>query len=148
MSKSTQRIKTIAKKGSCRVCERLADYCCHNYYSNSYVFCVLFIVFPVLLESEAAELDNKVVNIEIQSNQYPMYLIESFNESYTKLTYVNATFNDSLSLPLSDLDRVRNMEIDAILRLNYTNDIWYYSVIHLSTSKVLPKQKIELFLHS
>ena len=51
------------------------------------------------------------------------------------MTYVNATFNDSLSLPLSDLDRVRNMEIDAILRLNYTDDIWYYSVIHLSTSE-------------
>lgn len=134
MSKSTQRIKTIAKK---EVVEFVRDWrtIVAIIIIPILMFPVLFIVFPILLESEAAELDNKVVNIEIQSNQYPMYLIESFNESYTKLTYVNATFNDSLSLPLSDLDRVRNMEIDAILRLNYTDDIWYYSVIHLSTSE-------------
>ena len=134
MSKSSQRIKTIAKK---EVVEFVRDWrtIVAIIIIPILMFPVLFIVFPVLLESEAAELDNKVVNIEIQSNQYPMYLIESFNESYTKLTYVNATFNDSLSLPLSDLDRVRNMEIDAILRLNYTDDIWYYSVIHLSTSE-------------
>ena len=134
MSKSTQRIKTIAKK---EVVEFVRDWrtIVAIIIIPILMFPVLFIVFPVLLESEAAELDNKVVNIEIQSNQYPMYLIESFNESYTKLTYVNATFNDSLSLPLNDLDRVRDMEIDAILRLNYTDDIWYYSVIHLSTSE-------------
>ena len=134
MSKSTQRIKTIAKK---EVVEFVRDWrtIVAIIIIPILMFPVLFIVFPVLLESEAAELDNKVVNIEIQSNQYPMYLIESFNESYTKLTYVNSTFNDSLSLPLNDLDRVRDMEIDAILRLNYTDDIWYYSVIHLSTSE-------------
>ena len=134
MSKSTQRIKTIAKK---EVVEFVRDWrtIVAIIIIPILMFPVLFIVFPVLLESEAAELDNKVVNIEIQSNQYPMYLIESFNETYTKLTYVNATFNDSLSLPLNDLDRVRDMEIDAILRLNYTDDIWYYSVIHLSTSE-------------
>ena len=134
MSKSTQRIKTIAKK---EVVEFVRDWrtIVAIIIIPILMFPVLFIVFPVLLESEAAELDNKVVNIEIQSNQYPMFLIESFNESYTKLTYVNATFNDSLSLPLNDLDRVRNMEIDAILRLNYTDDVWYYSVIHLSTSE-------------
>ena len=134
MNKSTQRIKTIAKK---EVVEFVRDWrtIVAIIIIPILMFPVLFILFPVLLESEAAELDNKVVNIEIQSNQYPMHLIESFNESYSKLTYVNATFNDSLSLPSSDLDRVRDMEIDAILRLNYTDNIWYYSVIHLSTSE-------------
>lgn len=134
MSKSTQRIKTIAKK---EVVEFVRDWrtIVAIIIIPILMFPVLFIVFPVLLESEAAELDNKIVDIEIQSNQYPTFLIESFNESYTKLSYVNATFNESLSLPLNDLDRVRNMEIDAILRLNFTNDIWYYSVIHLSTSE-------------
>jgi sodium transport system permease protein len=134
MSKSTQRIKTIAKK---EVIEFVRDWrtIVAIIIIPILMFPVLFIVFPVLLESEAAELDNKVVDIEIQSNEYPMFLMDSFNESYTKLSYVNATFNDSLSLPLNDLDRVRNMEIDAILRLNYSDDIWYYSVIHLSTSE-------------
>ena len=85
MSKSTQRIKTIAKK---EVVEFVRDWrtIVAIIIIPILMFPVLFIVFPVLLESEAAELDNKVVNIEIQSNQYPMYLIESFNESYTKLT--------------------------------------------------------------
>ena len=134
MSKSTQRIKTIAKK---EVVEFVRDWrtIVAIIIIPILMFPVLFIVFPVLLESEAAELDNKIVDIEIQSNQYPTFLIESLNKSYTKLSYVNATFNESLSLPLNDLDRVRNMEIDAILRLNFTNDIWYYSVIHLSTSE-------------
>lgn len=134
MSKSTQRIKTIAKK---EVVEFVRDWrtIVAIIIIPILMFPVLFIVFPVLLESEAAELDNKIVDIEIQSNEYPMFLIESFNESYTKLSYVNATFNESLSIPLNDLDRVRNMEVDAILRLNFTNDIWYYSVIHLSTSE-------------
>ena len=134
MSKSTQRIKTIAKK---EVVEFVRDWrtIVAIIIIPILMFPVLFIVFPVLLESEAAELDNKIVDIEIQANQYPTFLIERFNESYTKLSYVNATFNESLSLPLNDLDRVRNMEIDAILRLNFTNDIWYYSVIHLSTSE-------------
>ena len=128
MSKSTQRIKTIAKK---EVVEFVRDWrtIVAIIIIPILMFPVLFIVFPVLLESEAAELDNKIVDIEIQSNQYPTFLIESFNESYTKLSYVNATFNESLSLPLNDLDRVRNMEIDAILRLNFTNDIWYYSCL-------------------
>ena len=134
MSKSTQRIKTIAKK---EVVEFVRDWrtIVAIIIIPILMFPVLFIVFPVLLESEAAELDNKIVDIEIQSKQYPTFLIESLNKSYTKLSYVNATFNESLSLPLNDLDRVRNMEIDAILRLNFTNDIWYYSVIHLSTSE-------------
>ena len=134
MSKSTQRIKTIAKK---EVIEFVRDWrtIVAIIIIPILMFPVLFIVFPVLLESEAAELDNKVVDIEIQSNEYPIFLMDSFNESYTKLSYVNTTFNDSLSLPLNDLDRVRNMEIDAILRLNYSDDIWYYSIIHLSTSE-------------
>jgi len=134
MSKSTQRIKTIAKK---EVIEFVRDWrtIVAIIIIPILMFPVLFIIFPVLLESEAAELDNKIVNIEIQSNEYPLFLIETFNQTYTKVAYVNATFNNSLSIPMNDLDRVRNMEIDAILRLNYTDDIWYYSVIHLSTSE-------------
>ena len=134
MSKSTQRIKTIAKK---EVIEFVRDWrtIVAIIIIPILMFPVLFIIFPVLLESEAAELDNKIVNIEIQSNEYPLYLIETFNETYTKVAYVNATFNNSLSIPMNDLERVRNMEIDAILRLNYTDNIWYYSVIHLSTSE-------------
>ncbi len=134
MSKSARRIKTIAKK---EVVEFVRDWrtIVAIIIIPILMFPVLFIVFPVLLESEAAELDSKIVNIEIQSNQYPILLVENFNESTAQLSFVNTTFNDSLSLPLNDLERVRNMEVDAILRLNYTDDVWYYSIIHLSTSE-------------
>ena len=134
MSKSTQRIKTIAKK---EVVEFVRDWrtIVAIIIIPILMFPVLFIVFPVLLESEAAELDSKIINIEIQSNQYPTILVENFNQTSTQLSFVNKTFNDSLSIPLNDLDRVRNMEIDAILRLNYTDDVWFYSIIHLSTSE-------------
>ena len=143
MSKSTQRIKTIAKK---EVVEFVRDWrtIVAIIIIPILMFPVLFIVFPILLESEAAELDNKIVNIEIQSNEFPDYLINSFDENYTQLTIINKTFDESLSLPLDDLDKVRNMEIDAILRLNYSEEIWYYSIIHLSTSESSTEAKARI----
>ena len=143
MNKSTQRIKTIAKK---EVVEFVRDWrtIVAIIIIPILMFPVLFIVFPILLESEAAELDNKIVNIEIQSNEFPDYLIDSFDENYTQLTIINKTFDESLSLPLDDLDKVRNMEIDAILRLNYSEEIWYYSIIHLSTSESSTEAKARI----
>ena len=134
MSKSTSRIKTIAKK---EVVEFVRDWrtIVAIIIIPILMFPVLFIVFPVLLESEAAELDNKIVDIEIQSNQYPIGLIDNFNQTSTKLSFVNTTFDGSLSIPSTDLDRVRNMELDAILRLNYTGNVWMNSIINLSTSE-------------
>ena len=143
VSKSTQRIKTIAKK---EVVEFVRDWrtIVAIIIIPILMFPVLFIVFPILLESEAAELDNKIVNIEIQSNEFPDYLIDSFDQNYTQLTMTNKTFDESLSLPLDDLDKVRNMQIDAILRLNYSEDIWYYSIIHLSTSESSTEAKARI----
>ena len=143
VSNSTQRIKTIAKK---EVVEFVRDWrtIVAIIIIPILMFPVLFIVFPILLESEAAELDNKIVNIEIQSNEFPDYLIDSFDQNYTQLTIINKTFDESLSLPLDDLDKVRNMQIDAILRLNYSEDIWYYSIIHLSTSESSTEAKARI----
>lgn len=143
VSKSTQRIKTIAKK---EVVEFVRDWrtIVAIIIIPILMFPVLFIVFPILLESEAAELDTKIVYIEIQSNEFPDYLIDSFDQNYTQLTITNKTFDESLSLPLDDLDKVRNMQIDAILRLNYSEDIWYYSIIHLSTSESSTEAKARI----
>ena len=143
VSKSTQRIKTIAKK---EVVEFVRDWrtIVAIIIIPILMFPVLFIVFPILLESEAAELDTKIVYIEIQSNEFPDYLIDSFDQNHTQLTITNKTFDESLSLPLDDLDKVRNMQIDAILRLNYSEDIWYYSIIHLSTSESSTEAKARI----
>ena len=134
MNKSIHRVKTIAKK---EVVEFVRDWrtIVAIIIIPILMFPVLFIVFPILLESEAAELDAKNVMIEIQYNQYPEDFSALFNQSSTTIVLVNTTFNQSLSEPMADFDRIRNMELDAILRLNYTDDIWFYSIIHLSTSE-------------
>lgn len=134
MSNSFHRVKTIAKK---EVIEFVRDWrtIVAIIIIPILMFPVLFIVFPILLESEAAELDSRIIEIEVQGEQFPDELIQQFNYSTTEITFQNMTFNESLSIPGDDFDRVRNMEVDAILRLNQTDEIWYYSIIYLSTSE-------------
>ena len=134
MSNSFHRVKTIAKK---EVIEFVRDWrtIVAIIIIPILMFPVLFIVFPILLESEAAELDSRIIEIEVQGEQFPEELIQQFNYSTTEISYQNMTFNESLSIPGDDFDRVRNMEVDAILRLNQTDEIWYYSIIYLSTSE-------------
>ena len=134
MSNSFHRVKTIAKK---EVIEFVRDWRTIGaiIIIPILMFPVLFIVFPILLESEAAELDSRIIEIEVQGEQFPEQLIEQFNYSTTEITFQNITFNESLSIPGDDFDRVRNMELDAVLRLNQTGEIWYYSIIYLSTSE-------------
>ena len=134
MSNSFHRVKTIAKK---EVIEFVRDWrtIVAIIIIPILMFPVLFIVFPILLESEAAELDSRIIEIEVQGNQFPDQLIQQFNYSTTEITFTNVTFNESLSIPGDDFNRVRNMEIDAVLRLNQSGDIWYYSIIYLSTSE-------------
>ncbi len=134
MSNSFHRVKTIAKK---EVIEFVRDWrtIVAIIIIPILMFPVLFIVFPILLESEAAELDSRIIEIEVQGDQFPDQLIQQFNYSTTEITFTNVTFNESLSIPGDDFNRVRNMEIDAVLRLNQSEDIWYYSIIYLSTSE-------------
>ena len=134
MSNSFHRVKTIAKK---EVIEFVRDWrtIVAIIIIPILMFPVLFIVFPVLLESEAAELDSRIIEIEVQGEQFPEQLIQQFNYSTTEIIFKNMTFNESLSIPGDDFDRVRNMELDAVLRINQTGEIWYYSIIYLSTSE-------------
>lgn len=134
MSSSFHRVKTIAKK---EVIEFVRDWrtIVAIIIIPILMFPVLFIVFPILLESEAAELDSRIIEIEVQGEQFPEQLMNQFNYSTTEITFTNITFNESLSIPGDDFNRVRSMEIDAVLRLNQSDDIWYYSIIYLSTSE-------------
>ena len=134
MNNSFHRVKTIAKK---EVIEFVRDWrtIVAIIIIPILMFPVLFIVFPILLESEAAELDSRIIEIEVQGEQFPEELIQQFNYSTTEITFQNMTFNESLSIPGDDFDRVRNMELDAVLRLNKSGEIWYYSIIYLSTSE-------------
>ena len=79
MSNSLHRVRTIAKK---EVIEFVRDWrtIVAIIVIPILMFPVLFIVFPILLESEAAELDSKEVVVELQYNVYPQDFIDIFND--------------------------------------------------------------------
>tara|TARA_B100000767_G_scaffold42318_1_gene36092 strand:+ start:6540 stop:7769 length:1230 start_codon:yes stop_codon:yes gene_type:complete len=99
------------------------------------MFPLLFIMFPLLLESEAAELNSIVVEVVVQSEDIPDNLLGQFNASSISITQENLTVSDTLSNPGDDIDRLRSLSIDAILRVEKREDIWYYAIIHISTSE-------------
>ena len=70
VSNSIKRVKTIAKK---EVVEFVRDWrtIVAIIVIPILLFPVLFVVLPLLLESEAAELDTKVTDIEIQGEEFP-----------------------------------------------------------------------------
>ena len=41
----------------------------------------------------------------------------------------------TLSDANNDTEELRNLEYDAILRIELRNDTWYYAILHLSTSE-------------
>lgn len=99
------------------------------------MFPLLFILFPILLESEAAELDAMELTIVIQTDGLPTNLAENITLSginYTLETLPNTT---SLSTPGPDLERVRNSSADAVLRFESNEEVWGYAILHLSTSE-------------
>ena len=99
------------------------------------LFPALFIALPVLLQSEAAELDAIEVEIVWQGD-YNENLSALLNHS--GVIYVSESIPESienLSDPGNDLDRIRAQDYDAILRLVNDTNQWKFSVIFMSTSE-------------
>lgn len=99
------------------------------------MFPLLFILFPVLLESEAAELDSLELSIVIQTDGLPENLGENISMNGINYTIESIPVVDSLSQPGQDLERVRNSSTDAVLRFESNEEIWGYAILHLSTSE-------------
>jgi len=99
------------------------------------MFPLLFILFPVLLQSEAAELKSLQLDLTIQTDNMPDNLSKIINQSSIVITYEELPILDDLSQPGEDVERLRNGSIDAILRITQREDIWYYSILHMSTSE-------------
>jgi sodium transport system permease protein len=99
------------------------------------MFPLLFILFPVLLESEAAELDALELSIIIQSDGLPDNLAENISLNGMQYSLEILPNLSSLSEPGNDLERVRNSSTDAVLRFEANDDVWGYAVLHLSTSE-------------
>jgi len=99
------------------------------------MFPLLFILFPVLLESETAELDALELSIVIQTDGLPDNLGENISLNSMDFTIELLPNLTHLSEPGEDLERVRSSSTDAILRFESNDDVWSYAILHLSTSE-------------
>ncbi len=100
------------------------------------LFPLLFIAFPVVMQNEAAELDQKTVDILIQSNDIDDSLVDLIENQTAMVTVMPLDGNlSTLSDANNNTEELRNLEYDAILRLELRNDTWYYAILHLSTSE-------------
>lgn len=134
MSKSGQRIRTIAKK---ELIEFARDWrtILAILVIPLLLFPVLFILFPVLLESEAEERELMELSIEIQTNldssEFEIYFENSkLNVMYSSLQDENLSF-----ISEGETDALRSLNTDAILKLEKTNSTYTYSLFYLSTSE-------------
>ena len=133
MSNSWRFISTIAKR-NCRICRDWRTLLA-LVIIPLLIFPALFIALPLLLESEAAELDALELEI-IWQGDYNSELEESFNDSSVKFTFEPMPENISnLSDIGDDLDRIRTLETQAIFRLQANEAEWKFAVLYLSTSE-------------
>lgn len=100
------------------------------------LFPLLFIAFPLVMQSEAQELQELDVDVLVQSDYIDPEILFGLNQSNMSITIVSLPSGlESLSEPHNDSTLLRSYEYDAILRLQQTNDTWNYSVLFLSTSE-------------
>ena len=100
------------------------------------LFPLLFIAFPIVMQNEAAELDEKTVDILIQSDDIEATLIDLIKNQTAAITLEPLSDNITvLSDPNNNTEQLRALEYDAILRMELRNDTWYYAILHLSTSE-------------
>ncbi|MGB1955710.1 MAG: ABC transporter permease, partial [Candidatus Poseidoniaceae archaeon] len=100
------------------------------------LFPLLFIAFPLVMQSEAQELQELDVDVLVQSDYIDPEILFGLNQSNMSITIVSLPSGlESLSEPQNDSSLLRSYEYDAILRLQQTNDTWNYSVLFLSTSE-------------
>jgi len=99
------------------------------------MFPVLFILFPLLLEAEAEELDSLVVRVELQADDPPSMLLHALEQPGIDLVVVELPELENLTDATNDVDRLRAGQLDALLRVRANNSTWEYATLHLSTSE-------------
>ena len=100
------------------------------------LFPLLFIAFPVVMQNEAAELQEKSVQVLIQSNDIEPLLIQDIENQSAIITQEEMPSNlPTLADPGNNTEQLRSLAYDAILRIEQRNETWYYAILHLSTSE-------------
>ena len=134
MSSAFGRVRTIAKK---ELVEFVRDWrtILAILVIPLLLFPILFILFPLLLASEAAELNAINVDVVVQADDIPDDLEAMLDNASLNLTYEPLPEVKELSAPLGEDDRLRNGSIDALLRLRQNGTVLEYAVLYLSTSE-------------
>ena len=134
MSSATARVRTIAKK---ELVEFVRDWrtIVAILVIPLLMFPILFILFPLLLASEAAELGAVAVDVVVQGENIPEDLVGLLENSSITPSYEPLPVLDELSTPTDDQERLRNGSVDAILRLRTNGTVLEYAVLYLSTSE-------------
>jgi len=99
------------------------------------LFPALFIVMPVILESEAAELREMSVDVLVQGD-LPSDLSENLSAEGVVISYGSLPDDiANLSDAGGDSQLLRDGEYDSILRLSDSDSGWMFSIIYMSTSE-------------
>ena len=144
MKSSAARIQTIAKK---ELVEFVRDWrtIMAILVIPLLMFPLLFILFPLLLASEAAELDAIEVEVIVQGSGVPEDLGIMLENASLNITYEPLTTMETLAEPGEDESRIRNGSIDAVLRLRMNDTVLEYAVLYLSTSEQSNEARSRLF---
>ena len=136
MSNSWRFISTIAKK---EIIEFVRDWrtLIALIVIPLLIFPALFIALPLLLESEAAELDALELDVVWQGDMN-VDLEMAFNESGLNITFEEIPNGlNNLSDSGDEDERLRNDGVEAIFRLAQNGTEWRFSILYLSTSEAV-----------
>ena len=144
MSSAFGRVRTIAKK---ELVEFVRDWrtILAILVIPLLLFPILFILFPLLLASEAAELNAINVDVVVQADDVPDDLESMLDNASLNLTYEPLPEVEELSAPLGEDDRLRNGSIDALLRLRQNGTVLEYAFLYLSTSEQSLEARSRMF---
>lgn len=110
------------------------------------IFPALFIALPLLLESEAAELDELELDVIWQGDMNDD-LEMAFNESGLNLTFEEIPSGlNNLSDTGDEDERLRTAGVDAIFRLAQNGTEWRFSILYLSTSEASSEARNRILL--
>ena len=112
------------------------------------LFPALFIVLPVLLQSEAAELEALELDVIVQGDVHADLIAALKGDRIVVIFEELPSDIANLSDPGSDEQRLRNNEIDSVLRMQVSgNNTWNYSILQFSTSEHSSQARSRILTH-
>jgi sodium transport system permease protein len=147
MSDSLKRIRIIAGK---EVIEFVRDWrtLLVTILIPLIIFPALFIILPLILQSEAAELEALELDVVVQGDVHEDLVTALYNDRIIVITEQLPSDIANLSDPGPDEERLRDGEIDAVLRMQISgNNTWNYSILQLSTSEYSSQARSRILTH-